>query len=68
MKEKERIIEKLSHLATLISYHESDMYETIIDIDLFGFILKTCDPAFNSNVRANAVLSISLLSYNEMFF
>ena len=44
------------------------MFQTIIDIDLFGFILKICNPAFKTHVRANAVLAISLLSYNEMFF
>jgi hypothetical protein len=68
MKEKERVVEKLSYLATLISYHESDMYETIMEIDLLGFLLKICNPIFKNTIRANAVLAISLLSENEIFF
>lgn len=62
-----RVIEKLSWLVTLISFHQ-DMFDHIIKLNLLEFILKISDSKFPSSIRSNAVLAISLLTYNEMLF
>lgn len=62
-----RIIEKLSWLVTLISFHQ-DMFDHIIKLNLLEFILKISDTKYPSSIRSNAVLAISLLTYNEMLF
>jgi hypothetical protein len=33
-----------------------------------GFILKICDQKYSNTVRSNAVLAISLLTYNDKLF
>ena len=63
----DKILEKLSWMTTLICFH-SDMIEHIIQLKLLHFIIKLIDPKFPANVRSNAVLSISLLTYHESLF
>ena len=62
-----RLLEKLSWLVTLISFHK-DMFEHIIKLDLLKFILKIADQKYPNKIRSNAVLAISLLTYNEKLF
>lgn len=61
------ILEKLSWLATLISFHE-DMFDQIIKINLLQFVIKISHNSYPSPIRSNAVLAISLLTYNERLF
>ena len=61
------ILKKLSWLATLISFHK-DMYHHIKRIGLLQFVIKISGTQFPSQVRSNAVLAISLLTYNENLF
>ena len=62
-----RVLEKLSWLVTLISFHQ-DMFDHIIKLRLLEFILKISKNEYPANIRSNAVLAISLLTYNEMLF
>lgn len=62
-----RLIEKLSWMATLISYHQ-DMFEHIIRLGLLDFVITISDKKYNSTIRSNAVLAISLLTYDERLF
>mmetsp|Transcript_17153 Transcript_17153/g.26519 ORF Transcript_17153/g.26519 Transcript_17153/m.26519 type:complete len:94 (+) Transcript_17153:755-1036(+) len=62
-----RILEKLSWLATLISFQQ-DMFDHIIRLNLLQFVLKISDKKYPSSIRSNAVLAISLLTYNENLF
>ena len=66
-KEDMRILEKLSWMITLISYHH-DMYKHIINLKLLQFILKISDSKYPDSIRSNAVLAISMLTYNENLF
>ncbi len=58
-----RIIEKLSWLAALISFHE-DMYDYVEPINLLEFIIRISSDSYPPLIRSNAVLAISLLTYN----
>ena len=62
-----RIIEKLSWLVCQISSHK-DMYDLIIREKILPFIIKISDTKYPSAIRSNAVLAISLLTYNELLF
>ena len=62
-----KTLENLSWLVTLISFHQ-DMFEHIIKLNLLNFILKISAPQYPSKVRSNAVLAISLLTYDESLF
>lgn len=62
-----RILEKLSQLVTLISYHQ-DMFDHIIKLNLLTFVIKISNKKFPSTIRSNAVLAISMLTYNEKLF
>ena len=62
-----KILEKLSWLATLISFHQ-DMFDQIIKIKLLQFVIKISDSSYPSAIRSHAVLAISLLTYNEKLF
>ena len=44
------------------------MFDYIIKLDLLKFIIKISDSKFPSSIRSNAVLAISLLTYNENLF
>ena len=66
-KEDQRILEKLAVLLTKISFHQ-DLYQLVINQKLMGFILKICDQKYSNTVRSNAVLAISLLTYNDKLF
>lgn len=54
-------------MITLISYHH-DMYKHIVNLKLLQFILKISDQKYPDNIRSNAVLAISMLTYNENLF
>jgi hypothetical protein len=44
------------------------MIESILELDLLDIILKFCEPRFESKIRSNGVLALSLLTYHpEMF-
>lgn len=58
-----RIIEKLSWLAALISFHE-DMYDYVVPINLLEFVIRISSESYPPLIRSNAVLAISLLTYN----
>jgi hypothetical protein len=62
-----RILEKLSWLAALISFHQ-DMFDQVIKLDLLRFIIKISQPRYSGRIRSNAVLAISMLTYNENLF
>jgi len=62
-----RTLEQLSWLMALLSFHE-DMYEYVLKIDLLKFIIKITDAKYSNTIRSNAVLAISLLTYNENLF
>jgi hypothetical protein len=62
-----RLLTQLSNLVTLISFHK-DMFDHIIRLNLLKFILKISQEKYPSEVRSNAVLAISLLTYNEKLF
>jgi hypothetical protein len=66
-KEDQRLLEKLSVLLTRVSFHQ-DLYQLIINQKLLGFILKISDQKYSNTVRSNAVLAISLLTYNDKLF
>ena len=61
------MLEKLSTLATLISFHQ-DMDEHIKRINLLQFVIGITQQQYPSAIRSNAVLAISLLTYNENLF
>ena len=65
---RKNILKKVSWLNCLIAFNVDEMFDTIKDINLFGFIIKTLDPKFPPVVRANGVLAISLLSYHKSLF
>ena len=44
------------------------MFELIISLDLLQFILKLSEAKYPNKIRSNAVLAISLLTYNEKLF
>ena len=44
------------------------MFDHIIRLDLLKFIIKISAEKYPSSVRSNAVLAISLLTYNEKLF
>jgi hypothetical protein len=62
-----RMLEKLSQLMTLISFYQ-DMFQDIVKLNLLAFIVKISDIKYTSSIRSNAVLAISMLTYNEKLF
>ena len=44
------------------------MFEHILKLNLLKFILKISHEKYESEIRSNAVLAISLLTYNEKLF
>jgi hypothetical protein len=44
------------------------MYDLIINEKMLPFIIKISDAKYPSAIRSNAVLAISLLTYNELLF
>jgi hypothetical protein len=63
-----KILYKVSWLNCLIAFNVDEMLETVKDINLFGFIIKTLNPKLPPAIRGNGVLAISLLSYNKSLF
>ena len=63
----ERKLEKISHMITLITFHP-DMLQRIIETKLLTFIIKLVDAKYSVQIRSNAVLAISLLTYHEVLF
>ncbi len=63
----ERILENISWLTTLICFYP-DMIEQIIRLKLLDFIIKICGPQFSTEIRSNAVLALSLLTYHDAMF
>lgn len=51
----------------MISYHE-DMFDHIIRMNLLKFVIQITDKRFPAPVQRNAVLAISLLTYNDKLF
>ena len=66
-KVSERILENISWLTTLISFYP-DMIEQIIRLNLLDFIIKISGPQFSSEIRSNAALALSLLTYHDAMF
>lgn len=60
-------MEKLSWMTTLICFYP-DMIDQIIALNLLEFIIKISGPTYPSNIRSNAVLALSLLTYHEKMF
>ena len=44
------------------------MFDHIIRLNILDFIIKITNSKFPSTIRSNAVLAISLLTYNENLF
>lgn len=44
------------------------MYDQIIKLGLLKFVIKITASRFPSKIRSNAVLAISLMTYNERLF
>jgi hypothetical protein len=44
------------------------MFDHIIKINLLTFVIKISGKNYKSSIRSNAVLAISLLTYNENLF
>jgi len=68
MRKKLRILDKLSWLSSLIAFHQKDLSNIILDLNLLDFILILCEPEFPSKIRSNAMLAISLVTYNNDLF
>lgn len=67
-KVQERMLEKVSHLITLIAFH-SDLLPVIIKTQLLNsFIIKMMNPKYSVTIRSNAIIAIALLSYHEALF
>ncbi|CDW78052.1 UNKNOWN [Stylonychia lemnae] len=62
-----RTMEKLSWMTTLICFYP-DMIDQIIKLNLLEFIIKISGYQYQSNIRSNAVLALSLLTYHEKMF
>ena len=62
-----RSLENLSWLATLIAFHQ-DMFDYVVKMKMLKFILSIAVDRYPSTVRSNAVLAISLMTYNEKLF
>lgn len=45
---KKNILKKISWLNCLISFNVNEMFDTIKELNLFGFIIKTLNPCFPS--------------------
>ena len=54
-------------MLTLITYH-ADMVQRIIETRLLSIIIKLMDPKYSTTIRSNAVLSISMMTYDERLF
>ena len=63
----ETVLDKISWLTTLICFYP-DMIDEIIELNLLEIILELCKSSFQSKIRANAVLALSLLTYHEKWF
>ena len=62
-----KILEKVSWLTTLICFYP-DMIKDVINLNLLNFIIKISGRQFNQNIRSNAVLALSLLTYHDAMF
>jgi len=62
-----KVLEKLSWLATLLCFYQ-DMIEEIERLKLLDFILEISKEAYKPQIRSNAVLALSLLTYHEAMF
>ena len=58
---------KVSWMTALISFYP-DMIEEIIKLNLLDFIIKLCSQQYSTEIRANAVLALSLLTYHDAMF
>ena len=63
-----RMLEKVSWLITLMTFHVEDMYQYIIDWKILELAMMLLAPKFDHLVRSNAMLAISLMTYNEKLF
>ena len=63
-----RMLEKVSWLITLMTFHVEDMYQYIINWKILEFAMLLLSPKFDHLVRSNAMLAISLMTYNEKLF
>ena len=55
-------------MVTLISFYTDDMLHLIIKTQLMKFIIKLVNEKYSVEIRSNAVLAISLLTYHETLF
>jgi hypothetical protein len=62
-----KTLDKISWLTTLICFYP-DMIEEISELNLLSIILELCKSDFESKIRSNAVLALSLLTYHEKCF
>ena len=63
-----RVLLKVSWLTCLIAYNIEEMLDSADDLQLLFFIKKILNPKYRSDIQANGVLAISLLSYNPKLF
>ena len=61
------ILEKLSNLVVKISF-KPDIHYKVLDLRLLPFILKISGDNYSNIIRSNAMLAISLLTYNDKLF
>jgi hypothetical protein len=58
---------KVSWMTALLSFYP-DMIEEIIKLNLLDFIINLCSKQYSTEIRANAVLALSLLTYHDAMF
>lgn len=62
------LLEKISWMTTLICFYP-DMIDQVIELNLLEFIIKlTSATVYRPEVRSNAVLALSLLTYHKQMF
>jgi hypothetical protein len=63
-----RLLDKLSWLIALIAFHQDELGKFILELDILKLIKQMLNPSFPCSVRANSILSVSLLTYHTQLF
>ena len=52
----------------LLSYYHSDFWQIILKHNIIELSIKLSDTIYNSTIRSNCMLAISLMTYNTKLF
>jgi len=63
-----RILGRLSWLIALMAFHIEDLAKVLIDNKIVNLLEKLINNDYQADIKANAMLSVSLLTYNSDLF